>query len=183
MVFNNMSHVSPDQDRTGCSGALETFGTYRDQTRAYRLQMILLYVTVVEDIVLTKEKHMNAVLVDTAKVEFSGKQISYARTESGHVDTNAYIGLDGSITANSLSVDVKIIGARIRYGHLDLRVTPVAGAGDVWVERKNITIPEDPALPKKIELSVTVKEPENGFSNDIKQLIQNMTNREVVTSN
>ena len=145
--------------------------------------MILLYVTVVEDIVLTKEKHMNAVLVDTAKVEFSGKQISYARTESGHVDTNAYIGLDGSITANSLSVDVKIIGARIRYGHLDLRVTPVAGAGDVWVERKNITIPEDPALPKKIELSVTVKEPENGFSNDIKQLIQNMTNREVVASN
>ena len=126
---------------------------------------------------------MNAVLVDTAKVEFSGKQISYARTESGHVDTNAYIGLDGSITANSLSVDVKIIGARIRYGHLDLQVTPVAGAGDVWVERKNITIPEDPALPKKIELSVTVKEPENGFSNDIKQLIQNMTNREVVTSN
>ena len=126
---------------------------------------------------------MNAVLVDTAKVEFSGKQISYARTESGHVDTNAYIGLDGSITANSLSVDVKIISARIRYGHLDLRVTPVAGAGDVWVERKNITIPEDPALPKKIELSVTVKEPENGFSNDIKQLIQNMTNREVVTSN
>lgn len=126
---------------------------------------------------------MNAVLVDTAKVEFSGKQISYARTESGHVDTNAYIGLDGSITANSLSVDVKIIGARIRYGHLDLRVTPVAGAGDVWVERKNITIPEDPALPKKIELSVTVKEPENGFSNDIKQLIQNMTNREVVASN
>jgi hypothetical protein len=145
--------------------------------------MILLYVTVVEDIVLTKEKHMNAVLVDTAKVEFSGKQISYARTESGHVDTNAYIGLDGSITANSLSVDVKIISARIRYGHLDLRVTPVAGAGDVWVERKNITIPEDPALPKKIELSVTVKEPENGFSNDIKQLIQNMTNREVVASN
>ena len=126
---------------------------------------------------------MNAVLVDTAKVEFSGKQISYARTESGHVDTNAYIGLDGSITANSLSVDVKIISARIRYGHLDLRVTPVAGAGDVWVERKNITIPEDPALPKKIELSVTVKEPENGFSNDIKQLIQNMTNREVVASN
>jgi hypothetical protein len=145
--------------------------------------MILLYVTVVEDIVPTKEKHMNAVLVDTAKVEFSGKQISYARTESGHVDTNAYIGLDGSITANSLSVDVKIISARIRYGHLDLRVTPVAGAGDVWVERKNITIPEDPALPKKIELSVTVKEPENGFSNDIKQLIQNMTNREVVASN
>ena len=126
---------------------------------------------------------MNAVLVDTAKVEFSGKQISYARTESGHVDTNAYIGLDGSITANSLSVDVKIISARIRYGHLDLQVTPVAGAGDVWVERKNITIPEDPALPKKIELSVTVKEPENGFSNDIKQLIQNMTNREVVASN
>jgi hypothetical protein len=125
---------------------------------------------------------MNAVLVDTAKVEFSGKQISYARTESGHVDTNAYIGLDGSITANSLSVDVKIIGARIRYGHLDLRVTPVAGAGDVWVERKNITIPEDPALPKKIELSITVKEPENGFSNDIKQLIQNMTNREVVSN-
>jgi hypothetical protein len=148
----------------------------------------------VEDIVLTKEKHMNAVLVDTAKVEFSGKQISYARTESGHVDTNAYIGLDGSITANSLSVDVKIISARIRYGHLDLRVTPIAGAGDVWVERKNITIPSDPALPKKIELSEgnqalilhgvpgVVEEPVDGFAHDIKQMIQNMTNREVVSN-
>ena len=137
---------------------------------------------------------MNAVLVDTGKVEFSGKQISYARTESGHVDTNAYIGLDGSITANSLSVDVKIISARIRYGHLDLRVTPVAGAGDVWVERKNITIPEDPALPKKIELSEgnqalilhgvpgVVEEPVDGFAHDIKQMIQNMTNREVVSN-
>ena len=147
-----------------------------------------------EDIVLTKEKHMNAVLVDTAKVEFSGKQISYARTESGHVDTNAYIGLDGSITANSLSVDVKIISARIRYGHLDLRVTPIAGAGDVWVERKNITIPSDPALPKKIELSEgnqalilhgvpgVVEEPVDGFAHDIKQMIQNMTNREVVSN-
>ena len=129
---------------------------------------------------------MNAVLVDTAKVEFSGKQISYARTESGHVDTNAYIGLDGSITANSLSVDVKITSARIRYGHLDLRVTPVAGAGDVWVERKNITIPEDPALPKKIELSEdnqasAAVEPVNGFSHDIKQLIQQMLDREVVS--
>ena len=158
------------------------------------MEIILLYVTVVEDIVLTKEKHMNAVLVDTAKVEFSGKQISYARTESGHVDTNAYIGLDGSITANSLSVDVKIISARIRYGHLDLRVTPIAGAGDVWVERKNITIPSDPALPKKIELSEgnqalilhgvpgVVEEPVDGFAHDIKQMIQNMTNREVVSN-
>ena len=158
------------------------------------MEIILLYVTVVEDIVLTKEKHMNAVLVDTAKVEFSGKQISYARTESGHVDTNAYIGLDGSITANSLSVDVKIISARIRYGHLDLRVTPIAGAGDVWVERKNITIPSDPALPKKIELSEgnqalilhgvpgVIEEPVDGFAHDIKQMIQNMTNREVVSN-
>ena len=158
------------------------------------MEIILLYVTVVEDIVLTKEKHMNAVLVDTAKVEFSGKQISYARTESGHVDTNAYIGLDVSITANSLSVDVKIISARIRYGHLDLRVTPIAGAGDVWVERKNITIPSDPALPKKIELSEgnqalilhgvpgVIEEPVDGFAHDIKQMIQNMTNREVVSN-
>ena len=136
---------------------------------------------------------MNAVLVDTAKVEFSGKQISYARTESGHVDTNAYIGLDGSITANSLSVDVKIISARIRYGHLDLRVTPVAGAGDVWVERKNITIPEDPALPKRINVVEATEDQvriveesisgfsQDGFSHDIKQLIQNMINREVVS--
>ena len=131
---------------------------------------------------------MNAVLVDTAKVEFSGKQISYARTESGHVDTNAYIGLDGSITANSLSVDVKIISARIRYGHLDLRVTPVAGAGDVWVERKNITIPSDPALPKKIDRVIlhgppgTVEEPVDGRAHDIKQMIQNMINRDVVSN-
>jgi hypothetical protein len=54
------------------------------------------------------------------------------------------------------------------------------------VERKNITIPEDPALPKKIELSEdnqasAAEEPVNGFSHDIKQLIQQMLDREVVS--
>jgi hypothetical protein len=68
------------------------------------------------------------------------------RTEDGKVDTNAYINLEGTITQDGLTVEVKTIGARTRYGHLDLEVVPVAGHGRRWVERKNIVLHNDPVL-------------------------------------
>lgn len=71
---------------------------------------------------------------------------SLARTDDGKVDTNAYINLEGTISQDGLTVAVKTIGARVRYGHLDLEVVPVSGSGRRWVERKNIVLLNDPAL-------------------------------------
>ncbi len=80
-------------------------------------------------------------------VETTSKPISMiVRTEDGKVDTNAYLNLTGTITQDGLTVEVKTIGARTRYGHLDLEVVPVAGHGRRWVERKNIVLNDDPAL-------------------------------------
>jgi hypothetical protein len=84
-------------------------------------------------------------LVNTADIEGAVTPIKYARTPDGKIDYKAYCGLTGSIKANGLTINVRIVDARRRYGHLDLQVTPIDGAGTVWVERKNIIINEDPA--------------------------------------
>jgi hypothetical protein len=84
-------------------------------------------------------------LVNTADIEGAVTPIKYARTPDGKIDYKAYCGLTGSIKANGLTVNVRIVEARRRYGHLDLQVTPMDGADTVWVERKNIIINDDPA--------------------------------------
>ena len=84
-------------------------------------------------------------LVNTADIEGAVTPIKYARTPDGKIDYKAYCGLTGSIKANGLTINVRIVDARRRYGHLDLQVTPIDGADTVWVERKNIIINEDPA--------------------------------------
>lgn len=105
--------------------------------------------------------------------------LRYARTESGRVNTDAYIGLDGNINTNSLIVNVNIIGARIRYGHLDLQVVPKNGAGNVWVERKNINILEDPAAERTEVLTYSDSPPQVGnFTSDIKEMIRKMITEE-----
>jgi len=110
--------------------------------------------------------------------------LQYARTESGRVDTEAYVGLDGVIKANSLEVNVKITGARIRYGHLDLQVTPKDGAGAVWIERKNISIPKDPVAhfhSTKVATSYGNAAEASGFSSDVKQMIRKMIQEQTAT--
>jgi len=133
---------------------------------------------VVED---NKEKPMykskNPKIVDTPKAEGAISTISYARTNQGRVDLGAYTGLKGTIIANGLNVDVKINKARIRYGHLDLNVTPTSGTGNVWVERKNIEIPADPAAKgkKKKVLKNDSKKPANNASfpaSEIQQMVR-----------
>jgi len=86
-------------------------------------------------------------VIQTEGVKKPPKVINYPRTPDGLVDTEAYKGLKGTISVKNLNVDVVVNDARIRYGHLDLYVTPAAGTGEVWVERKNIEIYADPGLP------------------------------------
>ena len=44
------------------------------------------------------------------------------------------IGKQGllSVTGTALKIGVTILDARSRYGHLDYKVTPIAGAGETW---------------------------------------------------
>lgn len=80
-------------------------------------------------------------IVDTP----STNETLVARTADGKVDLEAYLNCYGTIEQDGLTVNVLVLGARRRYGHLDLEVTPVLGHGRRWVERKNIILQNDPA--------------------------------------
>jgi hypothetical protein len=69
----------------------------------------------------------------------------FARTSDGKIDFDAYEGLRATTDFGPLVIEVQIIGARQRYGHLDLLCTPIAGLGERWIERKNLVINDDPA--------------------------------------
>ena len=117
--------------------------------------------TVVEDMNNTHVMKGDMKLVNTADIEGPVSALKYARTVKGTIDLNAYIGLDAKIITNKLEVNVKIINARRRFGHLDLLVIPTSGTGEVWVERKNIQIINDPALSPKVSThNSDVVEPE-----------------------
>lgn len=49
------------------------------------------------------------------------------------------IGKKGNIWAGKLRVDVKIVDYKFVYGKDRYLVTPVAGEGEVWVEKVNVT--------------------------------------------
>lgn len=50
------------------------------------------------------------------------------------VDLSSFNGRQGFINVNSLSIGVQIKQARVRYGHVDLLVTPINGVGEKWME-------------------------------------------------
>lgn len=69
----------------------------------------------------------------------------FARTSDGKIDFDAYIGLDAIYHVDDLQFNMTVKSSRQRFGHLDLLVTPVEGAGERWVELKNLELPNDPA--------------------------------------
>ncbi len=69
----------------------------------------------------------------------------FARTSDGKIDFDAYIGLDAIYHVDDLQFNMTVKSSRQRFGHLDLLVTPVEGAGERWVELKNLVLPNDPA--------------------------------------
>lgn len=46
----------------------------------------------------------------------------------------------GTIDVDGLIVSVTVTDARFRYGHIDLKVTPISGRGERWVERTKVTL-------------------------------------------
>lgn len=80
-------------------------------------------------------------LVDTPKPN----KDRYAKTVDGKINLGAYRGVEGVVSENGLNFNVKVREARVRFGHLDLLCTPIAGNGERWVEYKNIVLTNDPA--------------------------------------
>lgn len=71
-----------------------------------------------------------------------------ARRPDGKVDLSAYIGLQASYKVGALEFAVIVNDARIRYGHLDLYVTPRVGLGHRWIQADKLTILNHPAATK-----------------------------------
>ena len=125
-------------------------------------------------------------LVDTPTLD----RAEFARNMDGSIDFDAYCGLSGSILHGELRIDVEVIDARQRYGHLDLLVTPISGDGSRWVERKNVHLHLDPALreprPKPL-VEVLLEEPpssgkdvtvvETTVDRGVRSLFEAMTSR------
>lgn len=63
-----------------------------------------------------------------------------AKKKITDTDLRAFEGKTGSIEFDGLVVEIGVIRARFRYGHIDLRVTPIAGSGERWVERKRVSL-------------------------------------------
>ena len=56
------------------------------------------------------------------------------------IDLQSYENKEGLISINELAVGVTIKSARIRFGHLDLLVTPVTGSGEKWMESHRVQV-------------------------------------------
>lgn len=56
------------------------------------------------------------------------------------INLESYENKQGIISINDLAVGVTIKSARIRFGHLDLLVTPVTGSGEKWMESHRVQV-------------------------------------------
>jgi hypothetical protein len=66
----------------------------------------------------------------------------YTPSEGSTPDLNAYRDREAFIHVDDLVIEVKIKDARLRFGHLDLLVTPISGSGQRWIEQHRVTLPE-----------------------------------------
>lgn len=56
------------------------------------------------------------------------------------IDLTEYQNRTGTISLDGLVVGIKIQDARVRFGHLDLLVTPINGGGNKWIESRRISV-------------------------------------------
>lgn len=64
----------------------------------------------------------------------------YTPSEGETPDLDSYRDRIGTLAVDNLRVQVKITDARMRFGHLDLLVTPVAGDGERWIEQHRVEL-------------------------------------------
>lgn len=65
---------------------------------------------------------------------------TYKSSDGGTPDLATYKDRYGFIAVDNLRVEVKVKDARLRFGHLDLLVSPVSGSGERWFEQHRITL-------------------------------------------
>ena len=65
---------------------------------------------------------------------------SVAPPKAKQTDLASFAGRSGSIDFNGLTIRVRVLEARLRYGHIDLRLTPEAGEGERWVEHRRVCL-------------------------------------------
>lgn len=59
-------------------------------------------------------------------------------------DLDSFPGRTGTFEFDGLSFGVKIVKARLRFGHLDLQIAPVVGSGERWVEQHRVILDDNP---------------------------------------
>ena len=50
------------------------------------------------------------------------------------------IGKEGVVFIDELSIGIKIVKERFRYGHYDVLVSPLIGIGEKWVEFHKVKV-------------------------------------------
>ena len=55
---------------------------------------------------------------------------------------NLYPGRTGVLEVEGLTINVKIVNARKRFGHLDFLITPTGGFGERWIQSNRIRVTE-----------------------------------------
>lgn len=55
-------------------------------------------------------------------------------------DLSTFKRRNGTIDIDGLIVSITVIDARFRYGHIDLKVIPVSGRGERWMESGKVTL-------------------------------------------
>jgi len=55
-------------------------------------------------------------------------------------DLETYKHKQGTIDVGGLIVAIKVIDARFRYGHIDLKVVPLSGRGERWMESGKVSL-------------------------------------------
>ena len=58
-------------------------------------------------------------------------------------DLDSFPGRTGTFEFDGLSFGVKIVKARLRFGHLDLLIAPTVGNGERWVEQHRVVLDDN----------------------------------------
>lgn len=74
-------------------------------------------------------------------------------------DLDSYVGRIGYFEQDDLSFAVTVSKARLRFGHLDLLITPVSGSGERWVEQHRVRL--EPSYDNIIQIKT--EEPSRYF--------------------
>ncbi len=61
-------------------------------------------------------------------------------TSLKNINLESFKDRNAEMVIDSLTFHVTVKNARIRFGHLDLLVSPATGAGEKWVEQHKVTL-------------------------------------------